>query len=120
MVGTNTHTHARTHTHTHAHTHAHTHTPTHAHTCTHTHLSKHACTVQTQAPPPTQTQALTNLLLDQAVTHGALLTLMAVSVVEVVELTLVALVTHKALTTGTGAVAMALHGSRAHRVAVTG
>ena len=93
---------------------------THTYTNTHTHLSKYACTVQTQPPPPTQTHVLTDLLLDQPVTHRALLALMRVSVVEVVELTLVALVTHKALATGTGAVAMALHGSRAHRVAVTG
>lgn len=60
----------------------------------------------------------THLLHDQAVADGALLALVRGSVVEVVGLALVALVAHEARAAVTGAVAAALHGDGAHRVAV--
>lgn len=60
----------------------------------------------------------THLLHDQAVADGALLALVRGPVVEVVHLAFVTLVAHEALAAVTGAVAAALHGDGAHRVAV--
>lgn len=60
------------------------------------------------------------LLLDKAIANRAFLTLVCDSVVEIVQLTFVTLVTHKALTTVAGTVPVTLHGNGAHRVTVTG
>ena len=65
-------------------------------------------------------QTYTHLLLNKAIAHGAFLALVRCSVVEIVQLTFVTLVTHKALATVAGPVAVTLHGNGAHWVTVTG
>lgn len=68
----------------------------------------------------THKQPETHLFLDKAVAHGAFLTLVCDSVVEIVQLTFVTLIAHEALATVAGAVTVTLHGDGAHRVTVTG
>lgn len=65
-------------------------------------------------------QPQTHLFLDEAVTNRTFLTLVCVSVMEIVQLTFVTLITHEALTTVTGTVTVTLHGDGAHGVTVTG
>lgn len=61
-----------------------------------------------------------HLLLDQAVAHWAFLALVRGPVLEIVQLTFVTLIAHEPLATAAGAVAVTLHGNRAHGVTVTG
>lgn len=61
---------------------------------------------------------MADLLHDQAVADGTLLTLVRGPVVEVVHLAFVTLVTHEASAAVTGTVTATLHGDGAHRVAV--
>lgn len=65
-------------------------------------------------------QPYTHLLLDEAITHWAFLTLVRRQVVEVVHLTFVTLIANEALATVTGTITVTLHGNGAHRVTVTG
>jgi len=62
----------------------------------------------------------THLFLYKTIANWAFLTLVSGSVVEIIQLTFVALVTHKALTAAAGTVIVTLHGNGAHWVTVTG
>lgn len=61
-----------------------------------------------------------HLLLEQAIANWAILALVCGSVLEIVQLTFVTLIAHKAMATAAGAVVVTLHGNRAHWVTVTG